>query len=192
MIGEFPLLTLVRRRTSLRLFRTFCIVTVRNYGSADKNLLLGGDYGLRGELQYSGVVASGNISVEIFRNYGVIWMKLLLSFGQVDFVTQPRYESMMFDPTTSTRSSLAPSSLPVGRYVSHYLGVRRHLRDHYSPNIQVGTINIKITLKCQYESVSHIYKFYLLVIPWYNRVIERCFHFNSLTKNKGIRIHCLP
>ena len=118
-------------------------------------------------------------------------MKLLLSFGQVDFVTQPRYESM-FDPTTSTRSSLAPSSLPVGRYVSHYLGVRRHLRDHYSPNIQVGTINIKITLKCQYESVSHIYKFYLLVIPWYHRVIERCFHFNSLTKNKGIRIHCLP
>lgn len=118
-------------------------------------------------------------------------MKLLLSFGQVDFVTQPRYESM-FEPTTSTRSSLAPSSLPVGRYVSHYLGVRRHLRDHYSPNIQVGTINIKITLKCQYESVSHIYKFYLLVIPWYHRVIERCFHFNSLTKNKGIRIHCLP
>ena len=47
-------------------------------------------------------------------------MKLLLSFGQVDFVTQPRYESMKFDPTTSTRSSLAPSSLPVGRYVSHY------------------------------------------------------------------------
>ena len=72
MIGEFLLLTLVRRRTSLRLFRTFCIVTVRNYGSADKNLLLGGDYGLQGELQYSGVVASGNISVENFRNYGVI------------------------------------------------------------------------------------------------------------------------
>ena len=44
----------MQRRTSL--FRTLCIVAVRNSASADEDLLPGRDYGSREELQYDGVV----------------------------------------------------------------------------------------------------------------------------------------
>ena len=51
--GEFPLLTLMQRHTSL--FRTFCIVAEHNPPSADEDLLPGCGYGRREELQYDGL-----------------------------------------------------------------------------------------------------------------------------------------